>query len=757
MSRLSKKIQQKARQGRAIPAVVVDIFGPKVTIKLGKNGLGATHRLDYIGGPPEIGEIVNVDFTTDPPAVTQRGKEWLTSDDLLKALEGLLDGGLGGEFGLTILLFSGGTLVDQYPVDTEGFTAALLDANAGDVVYLYDVDIEGEFTIPDYVTVRGVSKRESILRAAITMGEGSSLENVCVLYGQYTPLEVVGVTVPSMADRCFIRHSEIHGYNCAGGNAVAIDVEAGGKILVEHSMVLSDAANGVAYAARRAVGGTITIAHSELYGKTDEFIGEAVSVYSNLPYESEIARGCILTGDVRSGFSGGNLSTQSLIPPATTQDPSGVVASPEFQLLQHSTPNYYRQGSYIIRNGDYVYFANQDDHDSNEITIIEHSLSDDTQISLTAGTYYEKPNTSFCAGNDRVIYVTYRETFSGARIVVKKLDFATQDVTEEVAWSDGDETGFFDTPAAIQCAQDTFNGLHILVYGDWYSEAQNVNTYTRLGVYVRHSALVDGEWKTYTEAYNDDIYGMTQYWYDPPQQYFNKVFLFPTPSVFISEDYNGNDLNNYPTTGMYVLTFWNFDLETKQLNKVVRELTGIDDWTGDSSIVCAQICRSTGEVFIAWENGDGSNSDYYYYMYRYNIIEESFTYVTKASYWYGWGGDSDVFIYDYDTTYMYRASDWSVLDTAWSPPDVGYDRYSRVVDDQDRIWYYAETDEKIYGVLATDDSDVLSITATKASLSDELSVDSYYIHVLRDMIGIFIKEGSTFGTRVHLWILRSGA
>lgn len=178
MSQLSRDIRSNVRSNASIPAYVVDVFFGKASVRLASNG--AIYRnLDVVGGPVEIGNKVRVDFTTSKPTVVATGQKGLSLDDIKKLLAGL-DLGSSGDTQITITLFSGGAVKEMYPPNELGMADAIDEASDGDVIFLPDIDIGGNYTIPDGVAVTGLSREESIIRGTITLGEESVLQNVLI-------------------------------------------------------------------------------------------------------------------------------------------------------------------------------------------------------------------------------------------------------------------------------------------------------------------------------------------------------------------------------------------------------------------------------------------------------------------------------------------------------------------------------------------------------------------------------------------------
>jgi len=221
MSHISKDIRANVRSNASIPGVIIDIFYGKASVRLTNNG--AIYRnLDVVGGPVAIGQNVRVDFTTAKPTVVATGAAGFDLDALKRLLAGL-ETGQGNETQITITLFSGGAVKAMYPPNETGFGQALTDANSGDVVFLPDVDLTGDFIMPNGICVSGINKGQTIVRGHVDVGESGVLLNISSIQ-EYLSGLVYGVKLAHLAkvDSC-----HIYLLNTSGS---AIGVFAEGKI-----------------------------------------------------------------------------------------------------------------------------------------------------------------------------------------------------------------------------------------------------------------------------------------------------------------------------------------------------------------------------------------------------------------------------------------------------------------------------------------------------------------------------------------------
>jgi len=183
-------------------------------------------------------------------------------------------GGTGGE-GLTnikITLFSGGMSVSMYEPTPDGLNQAIEASSTGDVIFVPDADLIGDFSIPTGVNLVGVSSRETIIEGQVTIEAGCLLENLKVINeassneGVYTVI----ASATSGSELSRIKGCEIYAYQCGSGSTVAIYIDDFADLLVENSTVVSDSNGGVGYTFSTHTG-YCNVYHSQYYGKTEIF------------------------------------------------------------------------------------------------------------------------------------------------------------------------------------------------------------------------------------------------------------------------------------------------------------------------------------------------------------------------------------------------------------------------------------------------------------------------------------------------------
>lgn len=419
---LSKRVGDTLRSGRLMPAIVVDVFQDKATVRLG--GTGSVLRgLDVIGGPVEAGQSVHVDFTTPTPTIVFKSKEGLTSSDLATALKKLSEEGISGETQIRITLFSGGGIVDMFDPSASGLTSALLTASNGDVIFCPDIDVETDCTIPDGISVVGISSRQTIIRGKVTLGLDTSLENLSVIAAVRTANEVNAIVAPGTGLPSWIKDCEIHAYNCGTGIANAVKIAADtDRLQITNSVIVADAAENSTAHAFDGAGGVCYVSDSRVYSKSAEnFNGTTFYVHSNISHVSEIDRACV---------------------PVVSEDPKQMRYSPtpekhgsmprqawssvtKYQFIDELT-GYYHQDGTIAKYEEFVYHDFTNGSSGNR-TIREVRTTDGNTIDvvLWTGAPYGYTLERTVAVTKRELNVLYHNTSTG-KIRVYKVNFETE-------------------------------------------------------------------------------------------------------------------------------------------------------------------------------------------------------------------------------------------------------------------------------------------------------------------------------------------
>lgn len=247
--RLSRQIRRGARAGTHMPAVVVDVFFNRVSARLSSNG-AIVRNLPVVGGPVDVGDTVFVDYTTPEPTAVAIGKEWLTQDDLDRALSRLSDTGATGKLLLAVDLFQGGSLYKTYIPDTQGFGQALSDAASGDTVHYNNCKVTGDFTVPGDVHLVGLDPVNSIIYGKLTLEEDASVSNIRIQNTGSSGSEMIGIEGPS-SGFALVEDSHIFVINCGSADAIGISCDnPAANMIVRDCIVHVEAEVGDAYAIR---------------------------------------------------------------------------------------------------------------------------------------------------------------------------------------------------------------------------------------------------------------------------------------------------------------------------------------------------------------------------------------------------------------------------------------------------------------------------------------------------------------------------
>lgn len=182
-------------------------------------------------------------------------------------------GGSGsGIANIKITLFSGGISVAMYEPTSSGLNDAIDASSAGDVIFLPDVEIAGDFRIPSGVNLVGVSSRESIIEGEVTIDTGCLLENLKIINSNSGVGDVYTVLVANTGgdETSRVKGCEIYAYQCGTGSATAIYIGDSVELLVENSTVVADSLlyDGYSFSSNN---GDCNVYHSNYYGKTEVF------------------------------------------------------------------------------------------------------------------------------------------------------------------------------------------------------------------------------------------------------------------------------------------------------------------------------------------------------------------------------------------------------------------------------------------------------------------------------------------------------
>ena len=419
MSDLSRKIRESVKQGRLMPALVIDIFFDKATVRLSTNG-AIMRGLRVIGGPIKAGDSVNVDFTTPEPTVVAKSNEGLSTDDLSRALESLEQQGLSSVPKIEIMLFSGGAVIQTYPPSTDGLISAAGDANSGDVIWLPDVEIEADLVLDAGVCISGISSRQSIIKGQITLTDDCILENLKIVKTIIGTGSTTAVINNATIRSSFIRNSEIHAYNCSRGSAIAIQAATDSILTVENSLIVCDTAGTTSYAVEVATGAICKITHSRIYAGTEWFTGTGtIEVYANVDGSSELTFWCVIPS-----YENQFLSFDTTI----NADDVYLKRNP----VDYATPVQTSIGAdyqtWYTRFGNELYQIDSDNFPSS-FAIEEWNIITDTTEKVNFTTTANEIGPQFCVIDYRKVLVSHGKYTAGDadhKLKISLVDFETE-------------------------------------------------------------------------------------------------------------------------------------------------------------------------------------------------------------------------------------------------------------------------------------------------------------------------------------------
>lgn len=225
MTWLSKQLRANSKAGALIPAIVIDVFYGRASVKLSGNG-ALIRNLAVVGGPVLAGQAVQVDFTTPEPTVVALGQESLSMDDIVALLKGLAVPGQTDLFSWQILTFSQGVLTGIYTADPIGLANACSDATDG-VIFLPPCEIAGDFVLAGNATMVGMDRDKCIISGTIMAYGG--LCSLSVINSENSEEDVYALrTNPNIVEVSY-RDILVYATNSGGGQAHAVRLE-GSKI-----------------------------------------------------------------------------------------------------------------------------------------------------------------------------------------------------------------------------------------------------------------------------------------------------------------------------------------------------------------------------------------------------------------------------------------------------------------------------------------------------------------------------------------------
>lgn len=717
--KLKSRISNSVRQGRILPATVIDVFYNKATVRLSHTG-ALMRGLQIVGGPVKAGDTVNVDFTTSVPSVVAVGAEWLSQSDLDNALKKFGEQNLGQDVQITIVLFSGGGSVEMYPPSSDGLQSALTDAASGDVIYLPDVDITGDFEIPSGVCLSGISSRQTIIRGELTFNPGVMIENMTVVRAEDTETEFSTIEAQGVGTQAYIRNCEIHAYNCTGSGRVnAVHLPASTDLLViQNTTIIADAPSGTAYAFK-GEGGVCKVLQCFVFAKTSNFDGTTFYEYANVQAISESDLHCPTPADV--------------IFPSAFQYPTTLTGTMSLNALTTSAnvseigTGYNIIGRHpVLRYNEYIYFWSGGGTDC---IIKEYNTLTDTTTTLTvSGAFSLSFSYPFLAVvGERQLVAMCDDTFVNNTYVFYLYDFSAE-TTSPIDSVPGEWLVDTDVQVSIQLPDQMFSvfassgDVHIVVIGT-IDKYRNYPKVDREGVvYITKNITQDTDvviHENYISETNESLY--TNQWF------YGTVISDRYVVTLMGVAGNSADtpVGDWWTIG-YI-----YDCLTATLTRVDDIQTASNGIS--ESWACAASSREAFAYIITYVVDDTRSG---YQLYKIDPALGTMDLVTYYD-----EADGDPFVIQSSTgnafvlfenagtpiTYnLYELPELTVRWTDLSDPAGGWSlnwwEYAEMIDDDHRLWYWDETSGDLKGILTTDQSNVKTINTNIASGTDQ----SYY-------------------------------
>jgi hypothetical protein len=706
----ASRVRSANRSGMLMPAIVQEVFFNKASVRLGANG-AFLRNLPIVGGPVHAGDAVNVDFTSPQPKVVAIGQDGLTADNLLDALKGLQLRDGDGSTQILITLFSGGIAVAMFPPSTDGLTSAIGAATSGDIVWLPDIQVEANVSVPDGVTVAGVSSRESIIEGTVTLGNNSCLENLKVVAS--SPFsDIIGAQVNATLHQAIIRNCEIHAYQCLDGDAWGIQMNANASLLLDHSLVVGWAAAGDSYAIDFGVSGKVNSNYTQFYGITDWFTGTGtINECADTDGFHEADLWCNIDNYFPNvGFSNIPRNVTSPIP-GDLKVSFELASASSISLATNSNNSYL---SKFTRSGDYIYCKVLGSNTIREISVADGSATD---ILLSGFA----PDLSYTIVGDRTLLAVTRISED---ITVHKLDFSSSSVTTELAfdrstdplWPDGvDNEEVYGMNIAV--TKNDNGDLVVVLYGgiDFYEWIPALSDWDyHEGLYVRtKNWSQSGDWSDIIKTQMFDS-SLNYYEEQISPNSFSPWFVGRRYLV-LQANSDGVEVGNYSSSTTLNDTWagmWVFDFETSDLTYTFQHYASTDPtWGGTFTFYPTSIGvdHVNSLLFAVVITNAGYN-----HVFKFDVVNKTITdaftgsvalgdiniFYNNSNCWFLVPNDSD------GTTWtLYQAYDQSVINSSWAPPTSGaphlwLDWYptDRSMSDQNLVWVFIQSHQTIAGM-----------------------------------------------------------
>jgi hypothetical protein len=170
-----------------------------------------------------------------------------------------------------LLVDAGTTSAREYPANNAGFTDANSAAASGDVILIPTCTITGNHTIAADVSVVGYSRYASKFSGQITMGSGSTMENLTITRTDDSASTIKGIINPS-SGTAYVHSCDVKADQSGSGDAYAISLDNNGGMEFWNCYLYGNSGSGSGYAGYDGGGsGTVSFFGGRLNGSTDEF------------------------------------------------------------------------------------------------------------------------------------------------------------------------------------------------------------------------------------------------------------------------------------------------------------------------------------------------------------------------------------------------------------------------------------------------------------------------------------------------------
>lgn len=169
----------------------------------------------------------------------------------------------GGIFNRILRFSTARPEIVQYPGTAAGMTTAIAAAETGDVYWMPNRTIAGDYTLPADTQWIGIHKYGAILTGEITLSANNSIINLSVVRTANDGTDLKGVIAPTSGTGS-VKNCLVSVAQSGVGDAYTISVEGDGDIATMESYLLATSTGGVGYAVYHA-GGAIA-GNSYQYG-----------------------------------------------------------------------------------------------------------------------------------------------------------------------------------------------------------------------------------------------------------------------------------------------------------------------------------------------------------------------------------------------------------------------------------------------------------------------------------------------------------